>query len=176
MGLAYENLDDETRRLMIQEIDRDVGDNTIYISNYFQDDAKDAWIELLNQAANQSDDDWLIYSVETGGLLKTHTLRANAKKGFIQVKVPHTAAMNISEGQFNQFYIRALCVRADAEGFDLEVYRAKAVENPRDDAYPIGSKVDPLQLLEELRENKGAGSTIAQPNSGRSVRLVKKQS
>ena len=176
MGLAYENLDDETRRLMILEIERDLEDDTIYISSHLQEGAKGSWTELMKQAASQNDDDWLTGRIERSGILKTHTFRNSAKSGLIQVKVPHIAAMTNGEGQFNQFYIRALCIRADAEGFDLEVYRAKDVANPRDDAYPIGSKVDPLQLLEDLRGNKGVGSTIAQPNSGRSVRLVKKQS
>lgn len=176
MGLAYENLDDETRRLMIQEIDRDVGDDTIYISKHLQDDAKDTWIELMKEAAGQNNDDWLTGKIELSGMLKTHTVRKSAKSDLIQVKVPHTAAMTNGEGQFNQFYIRALCLRADADGFDLEVYRAKDVANPRDDAYPIGSRVNPSEILEELRATKGVESTFAQPNSGRSVRLVKKQS
>jgi len=34
MGLAYENLDDMTRRLMRLEIESDIANGTIYISNY----------------------------------------------------------------------------------------------------------------------------------------------
>lgn len=81
----------------------------------------------------------------------------------------------LAEGEFNRYYIRALCLRAIEEGKKLKVYRAKEVGNPRSEsAVKIGQEVDSQLLLADLRKNIGIDTCFglpAGPNSGLSVRL-----
>lgn len=89
--------------------------------------------------------------------------------------MPSNAHETLSEGEFNRFYIRALCLRAINEGRELEVYRAKQVSNPRPDfQMMIGRIVDAETLLNDLRKNIGVDSALGLPNgpnSGLSVKI-----
>jgi hypothetical protein len=91
--------------------------------------------------------------------------------------VPHNAPETLAEGEFNRFYIRAICVIALRRGqTDVEVYRAKDVIKPRpESASKMGSRVDANALLNDLRTSIGVESALgipAGPNSGLSVRLL----
>jgi hypothetical protein len=94
----------------------------------------------------------------------------------IVARVPITAAETLGEGEFNRFYIRALCVHAINDGIKtLIVYRAKVVANARvESEMKIDTGVDPVRLLGDLRNNPGVDTALglpAGPNSGLSVRL-----
>lgn len=43
MGLRYNNLNEQTRQFMLEEIDMDVESGAIYISNYFNPRGCDLW-------------------------------------------------------------------------------------------------------------------------------------
>jgi hypothetical protein len=93
------------------------------------------------------------------------------------VKVPHTAAQTFAEGEFNRFYLRALCrFTLENGGTELEVYRAKSVTNPRMDSEArIGTRVSVTQLLDDLRANNSVENALRLPpgpNSGLSARLI----
>jgi hypothetical protein len=82
----------------------------------------------------------------------------------------------LAEGEFNRFYIRALCLRAIEDGIpDVVVYRAKPVENPRSESQQkIDEHVSPEALLRDLRIHPGVDTALGLPpgpNSGLSVRL-----
>ena len=83
-----------------------------------------------------------------------------------------------AEGEFNRFYIRALCKRviSDNKG-RLEIYRAKQVSNPRiESEMMIGRIIDPSKLLDDLRTNIGVDTVLGLPcgpNSGLSIRIIK---
>jgi hypothetical protein len=94
------------------------------------------------------------------------------------VKVPYTAAQTLSEGEFNRYYIRALCLRALKEERELEVYRAKEVSDPRPESQRmIGLILDTKRaetLLNDLRINVGVDTALGLPNgpnSGLSVKI-----
>jgi hypothetical protein len=82
----------------------------------------------------------------------------------------------LAEGEFNRFYIRALCMSAMEDGVtELVVYRAKAVQSARSESErKIGQAVSPGALLNDLRARPGVDTALglpAGPNSGLSVRL-----
>jgi hypothetical protein len=85
------------------------------------------------------------------------------------------AADMLAEGEFNRFYIRALCRRAIEDDIEVViVHRAKVVENPRPESeLKIGREIPARALLEDLRTNIGGLTKfgIPEPGSGLSVRL-----
>lgn len=175
MGLAYENLDDETRRLMVAEIDMDRKDQSMYISSYLNESGTSSWPDLTREAGRVGSDDSLANELSQRRLLKTETQRRKPSGGFTTVRVPVTAAETLSEAQFNLYYMRALAVRAGSEGMALQVYRAKSVASPRSSSEAlINTLIDPVFLLDELRRTKGVEPSVGMPlpNSGLCIRLV----
>jgi hypothetical protein len=175
MPLAYEDLDDRTRSLMLEEIERDSASGALYIGSYLNDAGRAAWTELLPTAARSHNDAWLAERLRNG-LMKQTVERPKPKGGYTMVRVPVTAPEMLAEGEFNRFYIRALCRRALADGIAyLVIYRAKAVQNPRPESEArIGSTVDPQAVLDDLRANPGVETALGLPpgpNSGLSARL-----
>jgi hypothetical protein len=171
MGLYYANLDAETRRLMIEEINFDVAAKGIYFSNYLSPDGARRWPELLVKAIHAGTDDTLAHSLV--GCFKTLTER-RTKHGITMVRVPVTAPQTLAEAQFNMYYIRALCQRALAAGGRIVVYRAKHVDVPRSVSEAmIGTELNPAIVLLALRETKGVEppTNVPMPNTGITVRL-----
>jgi hypothetical protein len=83
----------------------------------------------------------------------------------------------MAEGEFGRFYLRALCLRALADGTNhLVIYRAKAVMNPRPDSQAkIDTTIDAATLLADLRAHSGVDTALGLPpgpNSGLSARLL----
>lgn len=176
MGLAYENLDEATRRFMIEEIDMDVADGTIYVSNYLNDQGSANWSRMIRAAAEIGNDDTLGTEIVNSRYLKTHVERRKPKGGFTLAAVPYTAHETLGEGEFNRYYTRGLCRRAIEEGIPaLEVYRAKRVAEPRAASQAkIGAQVDPRVILDDLRQTQGVEPALGLPpgpNSGLTLRI-----
>jgi hypothetical protein len=176
MGLRYEDLDEQTRRFMIEEIDMDVRDGTIYISNYLNPRGCETWPHLLREAAQSGTDDSLAHAIRRDDCLKDRVERRKPKGGFTMAAVPYTAHETMGEGEFNRYYTRGLCRRAIEQGIaQLEVYRAKAVSEPRPASQAkIGLRVDPRVILEDLRRTQGVEPALGLPpgpNSGLTLRI-----
>lgn len=93
------------------------------------------------------------------------------------VKVPVTAPDTLAEGEFNRFYSRGVCVDVlAANGSTVEVYRGKAVTNPRARSQALIGRVLPAAaLLGDLRTSIGVETAMGLPpgpNSGLTVRRV----
>lgn len=176
MGLQYENLDIATRSFMLGEIDLDVADGSIYVSSYLNERGCDVWPRLLSHAAEQGTDSSLAAALRREGCLRTFTERRRPRgAGLITVRVPYNAHETLGEAQFNVYYTRALCLRALEDGApELEVYRAKAVAEPRRESQLLlGKRLSPSAILADLRSTKGVESALglAQPNSGLTLRI-----
>lgn len=174
--MEFRNLDERTRQHKLSEIDHDVSNGGLYHSRRFNDAGLREWQRLLREAATNGSPASLAAAIRSGGYLVTEESRQKPNGGTTMAKVPHTAADTLAEGEFNRFYIRALCQRAIQDGIPhLLVYRAKAVANPRADSEAkIGAKVDPVKLLADLRANIGIDTALGLPNgpnSGLSVHL-----
>src|SRR5713101_1951540 len=134
MGLLLTSLDAKTRQFMVEEIDADVANGTVYLSPRLSAAGRSDYVSLLKQAAGLHTDDWLAQQLRLNGRLNQTEQRAKPTGGTTTVKVPVTAADMLAEGEFNRFYARGLCRRAVQEGITgLVIYRAKQVSNPRPD-------------------------------------------
>jgi hypothetical protein len=173
------NLDETTRRHMRAEVERDVAGGMLYPSPRLSPTGRADYPRLLLAAVDGGTPESLAAELRRGSRLNTHEVSHRQGRPYTKV-VPYTAADTLAEGEFNRFYIRGLCARAEAEGIPhVEVYRAKAVTNPRPQSTArIGVLMDPLDLLEDLRAHNTADAintalgVPAGPNSGLSVRLV----
>jgi len=169
------NLDDTTRHHMIEEINRDIAGNALYMSRRLSGAGRRVYAALLLDAAEHGDADSLAAELRVGGRLNdTETATRNGRTFTRQV--PVNAPETMAEGEFNRFYARGLCLRAAEEGIEeVVVYRAKDVANPRSQSEAlIGTAVSAARLLEDLRVSVGIEPGLGippGPNSGLSVRL-----
>ena len=176
MGLRLENLDGQTRRLMLEELDLDLADDSLYMSKYLSESGREAYPRLLREAIEHGTDDSLGVALAAAGAFRETYQRRNPRGGFTTAKVPHTAHETLAEGEFNRFYLRALCGRLLAAGAGtIEVYRARASVNPRSESEAlIGAHLDPAPLLADLRANTFVDTALhlpPGPNSGLSGRI-----
>ena len=170
----FENLDDATRSSMLKAIEEGESTGNIYYSTRFNQDGNERWLTLLKQAAQQFNEHWLAYQLESNRLMKDFESAVKPSGGYIAKYVPHTASETMAEGQFNRFYILGLCKRARAEGIThLEIYRAKERFDPRlESQVLIGSLLSIDEIESQLKVTKASfKSQLVKPNSGLCVKL-----
>jgi hypothetical protein len=160
---------------MLDEIQLDEETEKLYISPRLTPQFAPEYAAILKHVAAEGHDESFAAELSQPGRLNTHESRKTIK-GVTSVKVPVTAPVTLSEGEFNRFYIRGLCARAVAEGIThLQVYRAKDVTNPRmESEVLIGKLIQADQLLADLRASIGIDTVLGLPpgpNSGLSVRI-----
>ncbi len=176
MALTLNNLDEKTRRFILEEIDRDSANGQLYISSRLNSRGQQEYPQLLRVAAASHDDVWLAAELRNRGLLKAQEEKKKPKGGYTTAKVPETAPDTLAEGEINRFYIRGVCLRTMAEGIaDVIVYRAKPVSSPRRESEALIGKLMPAErVLQDIREHPGIDTALGLPpgpNSGLSVRL-----
>jgi hypothetical protein len=176
MALSLVDLDETTRRYMMEEFEQDVQQGKLYVSARLSGIGRENYPALLKQALRSGNDSSLAESLRQPGVLNQTEERKKPKGGISIVKVPETAAETMAEGEFNRFYMRGLCRRViDSGKNQLTIYRAKSVMTPRPESEAkIGQSVDAKQLLDDLRERIGIEPALGLPmgpNSGLSVRL-----
>ena len=175
MGIHYKSLSNAVRRKMLNEISLDESSGTIYISQRLAAGKRDAWINLLKEAASSHTDTWLEQQIRTNNLLLTQEPR-KTKNGTTMAQVPSNAPEMLSEGEFNRYYMRAVCVQAieDSQN-EVVIYRGKAVEKPRPESQAkIGTKIPPNRLLDDLRRNPGVDTALGLPSGPNSGLTIKK--
>lgn len=165
----FENLDEATRSSMLQAIEEAESMGNIYYSTRFNQDGNNQWLPLLKQAAQQFNEHWLAYQLESNGLMKDFESAVKSSGGYTTKHVPNTSTETVAEGQFNRFYILGLCKRARAEGIiHLEIYRAKERFDPRPESQAlIGTLLSIDEIESQLKETKASfKSQLVKPNSG----------
>jgi hypothetical protein len=176
--LNLENIGtNRVRAFMLEEVERDIANGTLYASKYFNGTGNARYPELLREAVRGYDDGWLAASLRQSRCMNATAMRRKPTGGFTEVKVPITAQDTFAEGEFNRFYARGLCRLAIEQGVQaLYIYRAKPVAVPRPESQAkIGTSVDANALLEDLRTHQGVDTALGLPpgpNSGLSVRLA----
>lgn len=171
MSLNYRHLDERTRALMLAEIDRDISAGTLYLSDNLSEQGCADYPTLLRSAAQNGTDATLAAALskclnshekprrlKSGGYSKPPIMRSNAHE-------------MLAEGEFNRFYIRAVCLRVIEDGIkEVVVYRAKEVANARSTSEQmIGQRISPEALLNDLRIHPGVDTALGLPpgpNSG----------
>lgn len=173
MGLEYVDLDREVRQAMVAEISKDIASKSYYQSKVLTDAGLHAWPDLLRAAATSHDDDWLTEELRREGMLLSHT---STKSGLRQVNIDVDSA-KLAQGQFNRYYMQAVCVVAMASGEDeVELYRARESKSPRSgSAELIGQRFPALKILTDVRQSGGIETDLRllAPNSGISVRRIR---
>lgn len=177
MTFELADLDDETRRYMLAELDHDLARDNRYSGKYLSELGAERYPELLREAIEQGTEDSLAVALTEPGLFMDSYMKRKPSGGYAPAKVPRTAPTTLAEGEFNRLYLRGLCRRALAtEGSEIEIYRARTSVEPRAESIAlVGSRLNPLELLQDLREHTGVDLALRLPpgpNSGLSGRLV----
>lgn len=176
--MELHDLDPTTRRLMVAELDRDqAGKGLYHLSPRLTERGRADWSLLLRLALGERDSAWLTSELQRHGRLGETEARPGPDGSLSVARVPTTAAMTIAEGEFNRYYVRAVCRRALEAGHRaVEVYRAKPVVDPRPTSEAlIGRLMNARTILTELRWHASdvvpPSGVPGGPNSGISVRL-----
>jgi hypothetical protein len=178
MVIFYKNLDELTRKYMLEELEWDIANGNLYISKSprLTSEGQSESIKLLREAIISYNDDWLANQLRAKGYMKTYEERRLQSGKIISAKVPINAHETLAEGEFNRYYARGLCKRAIAEGIkEVVVYRGKQVERPRLQSQAmLGKSIDAKALLEDLRKSPGVEPALGVPpgpNSGLTICL-----
>lgn len=176
MGLDYKNLNEQTRKLMLAEIERDIAANTLFLSDNVNPQGRIDYPNLIQNAAISGSD--VTLATDISSRLNPHEKPRRLKSG--KLSKPPVMRSNahemLAEGEFNRFYIRAICLRAIEDGIsEVVVYRAKSVQHARSESErKIGQLVSAEALLRDLREHPGIDTALGLPpgpNSGLSIQL-----
>lgn len=176
MSLYFHHLDPRTRTLMHDEVNVDFIGGRMYLSPRLSDAGRVGYVPVLLTAIAQGDPTSFANELAQRRMLNATEI-SHSRTGMPYVKaVPHDAHATLAEGEFNRYYIRALCVRAAEDGLEhLEIYRAKVVHYPRGSSEArIGRLIRASALLTDLRNNVGVDTAFGLPNgpnSGLSARL-----
>jgi len=161
---------------MLAEIESDIGESKLYISDRLTSYGRQDFSRLLQEAARSHDEVWLAGQLGADGMFNASLTRCTAR-GLATVKMPRNANETLAEGEFNRYYLRALCVFALRNNIRrLRIYRAKAVSRPGAEAQAlVGKWIDAERLLDALRTNMGDEAVSGLPgglNSGLSAELI----
>ncbi|TGM96788.1 hypothetical protein [Leptospira yasudae] len=175
MAFTFKNLDNVTREEMKKEIQSDINSNKIYISPRLNPIGIAKYPDLLLEAVASHDEVWLADQIKSLNLLNLTETKRTPKGGITTASVPTTANETLAEGEFNRYYVRALCLVAISLSKMVKVYRAKQVTNARSESErKIGQTFDPSLLLTDLRNSIGVDTALKLPpgpNSGLSIYL-----
>jgi hypothetical protein len=155
---------------MINEMEHDIENGTLYFSKRFNAQGRERYVELLRQALSSGNEESLADSLSQNGCFEEFE-----KRGEKLVKVPVTAPKTFSDGEFNRFYMRALSVHAKETKRLIVVYRANSTVNPRTESEAlIGVEFNSEDLLKHLRSGPEVDAILGLPpgpNSGLSIKL-----
>jgi hypothetical protein len=176
MALNLVHLDARTRELMLEELERDIREGHLFDSPRLNAPGRNAWPDLLRQAITSGDEEALTRSLWENRYISAAEWRSRPTGGYTRGRLGEPAARTLAEGEYNRYYIRAVCRRALREGHDeVVVYRAKPVQEPRERSQQlVGQRLNAGALLADLRAHPGMESEMGVPggpNSGLSVRL-----
>ena len=101
---------------MVEEISSAQKFGELYYSTRFTQIGTDSWPMWLLSAARESDEHSLVLQIKAASAMKCLESRAKPKGGDTVAHVPETAEETFAEGQFNRFYIAAICRRAIEDG------------------------------------------------------------
>lgn len=166
---------DEVRTEMISEIQLDINNHRLYISERLNSEGKERYPSILMKAAKSLNIEGFI-NLLTMDYFNSYEQRRKPTGDFITAKIPKNANLTLCEGEFNRFYIRAVCRKAISLGKQIvTAYRARKSANPRPESIAVENKqFDAAKLLKDLQKNIGVDTALGippGPNSGISVRL-----
>lgn len=163
------NLDSKTRTLMLSEIQSDIDQQRLFLSERLNETGQNTYEAYLVKSVSEGDESMLENLLD----INTHFNPTYLRQGN-PVKMPSNASTLLSQSEFNRFYIRAICLRAIENGIEsVQVYRAResSWSRPESEA-KIGSSISAKELLEDLRDSIGKEPKLFPDiNSGLSIKL-----
>ena len=177
MSLFYENLDERTRQLMLEEVEYDIAHNQLHISPFLSGQGQWDYPHLLRKAIQKGNDETLGQELQARRRIVRALPRRKPRGGYVIAATVENAAEVLAESEFNRYYIRGLARRALQDGIsELVVYRAKPARNPRPESEArVDMALPPKELLQDLRAHPGDELPVlgvpSGPNSGLTVRL-----
>lgn len=171
----YEPIPAELRALMLDELQHDAEHNSLYINPLLKPDSAAAYLPLLLAALeNGTPESFAAALAAADLLLAEHSYLRQCRE--VTAKLPANYAQTLASGEFNRYYMRAVCCSALQQAAPaVETYRAKAVSTPRHTADErIGRRIDPQTLLADLRQSNFEQPSqygLGAPNSGLSIRV-----
>ncbi|RLV60873.1 hypothetical protein D5018_04315 [Parashewanella curva] len=166
---------ENVRNEMISEIQNDIAQDKLYISDRLNQSGKEVYSQLLLAAAEEGNIESFVANLNMGYFNPTY-LRKKPSGGFTSASMPYNANATLCEGEFNRFYIRAVCQKAISQDQQyITVYRARHSGTPRSASLRLeNQQFSALQLLNDLQANVGVDTALGLPpgpNSGMSVKL-----
>jgi hypothetical protein len=157
------DLDERVRRYMVEEAESDMSDGTLYLSPRLSEVGQSLYYEILEEALLNGDDVTFATDLRKRGCIAE--VEISHRKGVAYRKnVPKNAPEILAEGEFNRFYLRAICRVAMEESCSVEAYRARASSVPRPESEQlIGREFRPHDLLQDLRQNPGVDTALGLP-------------
>ena len=155
---------------MVEEIQSDIADSKLYISPRLNSLGVSNYPNYLLQAAKKGDEETL----ETLLDINTNFNPTYLRKGK-QVPMPIHASELLCQGEFNRYYIRAVCRKSILEDKPyVEIYRARESSRSRSESEAkIGARLSAKELLNDLRNSIGKKPTVLpEVNSGLSVMII----
>lgn len=163
---TFPDLTPTLRGHAVTEVQQDIARNILYPSKRAKTGTNVIYQNMLLSALQNGTPETFAEDIWTAGILEPN------KDG-----TPHANAHEtLAGGEWVRYYLRGLCLVAAAGNVsELEIYRAKAVAEPRPDSQArIGQRIRASTLLADLRTNIGVGAALgvpAGPNSGLCARL-----
>lgn len=155
---------------MLEEIELDINNNRLFISKRLNEEGQKNYPSLLKEAVKNGDEESLELNLVQSLFFNTHETIQNG-----QVKsIPRNASKLLCQSEFNRFYIRGICRRAQNERIDqVEIYRGRESSQKRPESEAkIGTFLDATALLEDLRSSIGKEpKLLPEINSGLTVKI-----
>ncbi|MCW5838778.1 MAG: hypothetical protein KIT29_02585 [Anaerolineales bacterium] len=170
----YEPVPAELRTLMLDELQYDAEHHSLYLNPLLKPDSTAIYLPLLLAALEAGTSQSFGEALAAADLLLAeHRYLRQGRQ--VTARLPANYAHTVAAGEFNRYYMRAVCRDAIQQGAPaVELYRAKAVSTPRHSADErIGRRVAPDALLADLRQTNFEQPSqygLGAPNSGLSIR------
>jgi hypothetical protein len=145
---------------MVAELNQDIENARVHLSGLLTDAGREAWPNLLWEAAESHNDGWLAAQLRRHGYVNA---AADAgKKGGKGGDDPGTA---LAENEFNRLYIRGVCADVLAKGKqDVEITKGLQSGNLTSDAQSrVGKKTPARKLLNAIRNTSEIESSLGVP-------------
>ncbi len=172
MTFEFRNLDEETRKIMLQEFNEDFKANNWYISPRLNHKGIQEFPNLITNAFTNGNEETLTNSIRPIVHLNEYEISHRNGKQY-QKRVPINASAILGEGEFNRYYMIALCRRAISANKSICVYRGRESSRPRAESEMlIGKTLNPEETLNKMKDIIHIDNQIPEPNSGITLELI----
>jgi hypothetical protein len=142
--MRYENLDEETRRWMLQELKEEEA-RAPYRSPSLSPEGVRRFPELMEKAITSGDESSLAKDLKAKALWAEYE---PIPEGGVRRTEPERAARTLAHQEFNTWYVRGLCRRLMEEGENLvQVYLAGEPESSPDECTSLENTILEVRFI-----------------------------